>query len=223
MNNEWTESDRERAKSNIQKFSYNCAIAVNMFIDTHLFLFDSLGHYWASPKAKDFSANFRQKFVEIMDVINNRIVNTIKHAQYAFNNCENAKELEPIYDIENSYYQQINTIKYNDSNSFSLCEMIGNLQGMNIEAIRNRLIPEYKTRMESVINKVDSLPLTIDLYTYDNGAQYTYATGVNNLVNELQALFNYLIREVEIALDYETDELFSARKTANDLLESARI
>ena len=196
-------------RSQITSFKSAAVLAGIKIGDIYGELIDNLKYYWASPKAKQFCSEMTPK-------VENVIWELDKHIRSVINGIVNAYNYA-------AFANGVPTTSYNDYEGIGfdcgdLEESKDGMVGMNVEVVRDNVIPAFKDSMKEAVDALNALPRSIALYDDENGQQHYYSIRIDNIVTQVENAISEVVGAINSAIESETDNILLAKQQATDAL-----
>ena len=173
-------------------------------------LSDGLSLNWGSPKAVEFKTKIKPLFDDLFQTMNDKSVE-IQHGAYsAYNIAASSNGEATIADETRGFF---------DATTFmELFDNIGGKVGMNINVVRNTLLPNFELAMKSGADMLDAVTNSIALYDAGDNQQRAYSTGISNMKEAVLAILESATRLLREALETEADVIFQSAQNAASVL-----
>ncbi len=201
------------AKSNIVAFAQESSEVVGDFEDAHYAFFETLADFWASPKAVEFYEAYNTKILDLIDNMSAQFKAIVSGSVKAFNYASSANGHSGTIDAGSiDVYSPVG-----DNLPALLDQKNGNV-GMNISAIEENILPNYKIEINRIITSISSLPKAIALYDDENGQQHAYQTHIDTVSDNVSSLISEMEKGLEQAIATETNNILLAKQQSTDTL-----
>lgn len=198
-----------KAKHNIESF-LNSAGSIQKKITLAFDEFtNELKKAWASPKAVEVATEHFEKIRSINDDFYNELVIIANKACNAYNAVANANGVGTI---------SINPHRYSGNAIAMLTDNINGVVGMNVEVVRNQILPKFEKVINQACNEIDSLPTSIELYDDENGISHAYTSNINVMKERIISAYDSMVASVKIATFDEINNVLLAKQNATSTL-----
>ena len=198
------------ARQNIIDFTEKGIDAAEEYNKAIKFLFEQLYYAWCSPKAVEFCdlyeteiyGSYKKIYLNICDICFNalRAYNIVASA-----NNERTIDYQP---REFSYSQNYTKLLDNKDGTV----------GMNVNLVKNYILPEFDNKVRNSLSLIDNLPHSIALYDDENGQQHSFFTGISKLVAEANDVITSIEKVINKCLAEEHDTIKLAKEQATQTL-----
>ena len=89
---------------------------------------------------------------------------------------------------------------------------------MNVEVVRNEVLPNFMNNMREAFRSVEHLPRSIALYDDENGQSYAYSVRIDNMIRKINDTAEAIIAEIQSALETETVNIMMAKQNATEAM-----
>ncbi len=199
------------AKSQINDFVVQAKAANWKLSEAYTNFINELCFYWASPVAKQFSIDYNKKIEDLVFEFGELIKSTQFAATNAYNSAAAAHGLPGISEYSDEIHIGFDCPELFESKVGAV--------GMNVEVVRNEVLPSFLSAMREAFSTIEHLPRSIALYDDENGQMYAYSVRIGNFITKVNETAEAIIGEIQSALETETVNILMAKQNATEAMQ----
>ena len=212
--NGFTGLNPEMAATNIASFEGAVRGSVELLKNAFTTLFTDLKEVWASPNAVEFSNQYTSEIETFMHDFASHVGMIDDGARAAYNaaaNANGAQTIEALVDFEPGGGYALPCALDAEKNG---------VVGMNIVAVRDAVLTDFKLNMESALASFADIPNAIALYDDADGQRHAYASRIEKFKDAFSDMAEQITSKVLEYANNESDRVELAAEQATEALEA---